>query len=156
VTFTGDSDLEIIDLRYTWAPTGNARDREVIVQAEYFQREEDGVYTADSGAVEATVNGKSDDGWYLQGVYKFAPQWRVGARYSELSSDATLIDLIGTDLDSEGHDPEVLSLMVDWTNSEFSRVRLQLNREDLSGGETDEQAVLQYVMSIGAHGAHKY
>ncbi|MFW2437603.1 MAG: hypothetical protein ACN4FJ_07065, partial [Parvibaculales bacterium] len=91
-----------------------------------------------------------------QGVYKFAPQWRVGARYSELSSDATLIDLIGTDLDSEGHDPEVLSLMVDWTNSEFSRVRLQLNREDLSGGETDEQAVLQYVMSIGAHGAHKY
>jgi len=156
VTFTGDSDLEIIDLRYTWAPTGNARDREVIVQAEYFQREEDGVYAADSGVVEATVNGKSDDGWYLQGVYKFAPQWRVGARYSELSSDATPTDLIGTDLDSEGHDPEVLSLMVDWTNSEFSRVRLQLNREDLSGGETDEQAVLQYVMSIGAHGAHKY
>jgi len=161
VGFTGDSDLQIIDLRYIWAPTGNARDREVIVQAEYFQREEDGVYTVFdelSGDVLATstVNGKSDDGWYLQSVYKFAPQWRVGARYSQLMSDATPAPLVGTGLDAQGHDPEVLSLMVDWTNSEFSRLRLQFNREDLSGGETDEQAVLQYVMSIGAHGAHKY
>ncbi len=161
VDFTGDSDLQILDLRYVWAPTGNARDREVIVQAEYFQREEDGLYTVfdpNSGNPIATgaVDKKSDDGWYVQGVYKFSPQWRVGARYSQLMSDTTPAILLNTVLDDQGHDPEALSFMVDWTNSEFSRVRFQLNREELSSGVTDEQAILQYVMSIGAHGAHKY
>jgi len=34
-------------------------------------------------------------------------------------------------------------------------VRLQLNRDD-SGPETDDQVVLQYIMSLGAHGAHRF
>jgi hypothetical protein len=45
--------------------------------------------------------------------------------------------------------------MADFSNSEFSRVRLQLNRDD-SGPETDDQIVLQYIMSLGAHGAHRF
>ena len=46
--------------------------------------------------------------------------------------------------------------MLDWTNSEFSRVRLQYNREELAQGQDDDQIMLQYIMSLGAHGAHKY
>ena len=46
--------------------------------------------------------------------------------------------------------------MADWTNSEFGRIRLQYNREELSGGATDNQFLLQYVMSLGAHAAHTY
>jgi hypothetical protein len=46
--------------------------------------------------------------------------------------------------------------MVDWTNSEFSRLRFQFNHEKLSAGQNDNQFIAQYVMSFGAHGAHKY
>jgi hypothetical protein len=47
--------------------------------------------------------------------------------------------------------------MVDWSPSEFSRVRLQYAR-DRAGydGLTDNQIILQYQMSLGAHGAHNY
>jgi hypothetical protein len=55
-----------------------------------------------------------------------------------------------------GYDPEAVAVMLDWTNSEFSRLRLQYNEEKLAAGQEDEQVILQYVMSIGAHGAHKY
>ena len=45
--------------------------------------------------------------------------------------------------------------MIDWTNSEFSRIRLQYNRESLTR-EDDDQFILQYIMSLGAHGAHSF
>jgi hypothetical protein len=46
--------------------------------------------------------------------------------------------------------------MADWTNSEFSRIRFQVNKEDLAANQSDDQVLLQYIMSFGAHGAHKY
>ena len=54
------------------------------------------------------------------------------------------------------HDPYAFGMMVDWTNSEFGRVRLQYNHEALDGYEEDNQFILQYVMSLGAHGAHSF
>ena len=153
ISFNGESDLYVFDLRYTWAPTGNASEKEVIVQAEYFHREEDGFYDIGGGGVSF-----DDDsaGWYAQAVYKFAPAWRVGARYSDTNAADVPTGLVGSALDSAGHDPSAIAVMVDWTNSEFGRVRLQYNREELTNDRKDNQAILQYVMSIGAHGAHPY
>ncbi len=156
VSFTGDTDLYVVDLRYTWAPTGNARDQEAILQGEYFWRNEEGVYE-DTDADTGTVNfDDSSSGWYAQAIYKFDPQWRVGARYSQLAASDVPAGLVGSALDSDGHDPKAYSVMLDWTNSEFGRVRLQYNREKLARGQNDDQVVLQYIMSLGAHGAHKY
>ena len=59
-------------------------------------------------------------------------------------------------------DPKRYSLMVDWNPSEFSRIRLQysrdLTRQDIATGETisDNQLFLQYIFSLGAHGAHQF
>jgi hypothetical protein len=53
------------------------------------------------------------------------------------------------------HRPHRVSAMTDFSNSEFSRLRLQFNRDD-SRPETDNQIVLQYLMSLGAHGAHRF
>jgi hypothetical protein len=156
VTFIGQSDLYAADLRYTWAPTGNAKDKELIFQTEYFHRNEDGTYN-DSNASTGNVNfDDSSQGWYAQAVYKFATSWRVGARYSQLLAANTPAGLTGSALDSAGHDPNTISMMGDWTNSEFGRVRVQYNREELSNGREDNQFMLQYVMSVGAHGAHAY
>jgi len=45
--------------------------------------------------------------------------------------------------------------MLDWSHSEFSRIRLQAAR-DLSAREANNQIGLQYIHSIGAHGAHGF
>ena len=49
-----------------------------------------------------------------------------------------------------------IAVMADWTNSEFGRIRLQYNHEKLDRGSGDNQFLVQYIMSIGAHGAHPY
>jgi hypothetical protein len=46
--------------------------------------------------------------------------------------------------------------MVDFSASEFSRLRLQLAKDRSREGVTDNQLFLQYQMSLGAHGAHGY
>ena len=144
------------------APTGNARESELILQGEYFQRRESGSYmleeeqcedmAADPGTCEThlvdiveRLNGDSR-GWYAQAIYKFSPRWRIGARFARLVPPK----------EAEVHDdPWTFSTMIDWTNSEFGRVRLQYNREAL-GEERDNQFILQYVASLGAHGAHSF
>ena len=156
VNFTGDSDLYVADARYTWAPTGNARQKELTLQGEYFRRYEDGAYE-DSDAGTGAVNvDNHTSGWYAQGVYKFHPQWRVGARYAKMESAAAPAGLVGSALDADGYDPQSYASMIDWTNSEFSRVRFQYNYEEPTRSTDDHQFTLQYILSLGAHSAHKY
>ena len=149
LTFVGNSYLYAADLRYTLAPSGNAKNQEIILQGEYFTRLEDGTYN--SLAYDETTSG-----WYVQGVYKFAPALRIGARYSRMETADTPAGLAGTAVDAGEHNPETYSVMADWTNSEYGRIRFQYNIEDLTDGVTDRQFYIQYVMSLGAHGAHSY
>lgn len=156
VHFHGDSDLYAASLHYIWDPTGNAQEQEVSLQGEYFWRNEDGTYEDTDAGTGAVAYDDHQSGWYAQGVYKFAPQWRVGARYSRLNPGDVPAGLAGSALDDGGHNPWNAALMADWTNSEFSRVRLQYGHEDPSKGESDNQVILQYIMSIGAHPAHTF
>ena len=49
------------------------------------------------------------------------------------------------------------SVMLDWTPSEFSRLRAAgRQRQQARPDATDNQLFLQYIMSLGAHGAHKF
>ncbi|MDD3020878.1 MAG: hypothetical protein PHX61_07870 [Alphaproteobacteria bacterium] len=156
VLFHGDSDLYAASLRMAWAPTGNNTEQEVSLQGEYFIRKEDGTYEDSDAGTGAVGYDEHQNGWYLQSVYKFDPQWRVGARYSRLDSGDVPAGLAGSALDSGGHDPWNASLMMDWSNSEFSRVRLQYGHEEPASGQKDNQFILQYIMSLGAHPAHTF
>ncbi len=147
VTFNGESDLYIADLRAVYAPTGNNADQEIIFQGEYFHRDEDGSYEDTAAGTGEVDYDDAQSGWYAQTVYKFLPQWRVGARYSQLNAGDTPIGLVGSALDDGGHDPWAATAMLDWTNSEFSRARFQYNREELADGQEDNQFILQYIMS---------
>ncbi|HPF77801.1 MAG TPA: hypothetical protein PLF01_00795, partial [Alphaproteobacteria bacterium] len=131
-------------------------EQEVSLQGEYFRRSEEGTYEDTDAGTGAVAYDDHQDGWYAQGVYKFAPQWRIGARYSELNPGDVPAGLAGSALDSAGHDPWNAALMMDWSNSEFSRLRLQYGHEEPSKGNDDDQIILQYIMSIGAHPAHIY
>ena len=46
--------------------------------------------------------------------------------------------------------------MIDYSPSEFSRLRLQVARDKSVPGSTDNEIMLQYIMSLGTHGAHKF
>ena len=156
VTFIGNSYLYAADVRYTWAPTGNAKNQELILQGEFFLRDEDGTYADTTAGTGTLAFDDTSTGWYAQAVYKFAPAWRIGARYARMNAADTPAGFIGSAIDAGGHDPETISIMGDWTNSEYGRIRLQYNREELTNSTTDNQFFIQYVMSIGAHGAHPF
>lgn len=156
VNFSGDSSLYIADARAVYAPTGNNAEQEVTLQGEFFIRDEDGIYEDMDAGTGAIAYNDSQSGWYAQSVYKFHPQWRMGARYSQLYAGDVPAGLVGSALDDGGHDPWAATAMVDWTNSEFSRVRAQFSREEVADGQEDNQFTLQYIMSLGAHGAHNY
>jgi hypothetical protein len=151
--FTGDVSLMIADFVWKWAPDGNWRQRNFKVQAEYLWRSEDGVYALPGGS--GLPWNVDQEGWYLQAVYQPFPQWRLGARLDGLSSDDPGMSFDGTALEPGNDDPMRYSLMLDWSHSEFSRLRLQYTR-DQAGLEDENQFGLQYTHSIGAHGAHSF
>jgi hypothetical protein len=168
-TFNGDSNLLIGDLVWKWAPNGNATQRNFKFQSEYFYRDESGDVAVDNDGNNGLMNYNGDQwGWYAQGVYQFMPHWRAGLRYDRLSADNNLkvtslggfqdnravIDASG--LDSDGHHPQRWTAMLDWSPSEFSRLRLQYDRDESLINRTDNQWYLQYIMSLGAHGAHEF
>lgn len=145
--FKGDDALTIVDALYKWAPDGNFAERYVKLQGEYFHRDESGIFN--------DLRDKStQQGFYTQAVWQFMPRWRVGARYDRAWSDANA-ELAGTTLDGQGRAAHRKSVMVDYSTSEFGRFRLQGNVDD-SGPVTDYQAILQYTVSLGTHGAHSY
>jgi hypothetical protein len=153
LVFDGDSDLYIVDFVWKWAPNGNSKIRNFKVQAEYLWREEQGVYSVPDVGQGPWDHGQQ--GWYAQAVYQPFPRWRFGARIDRLSADYPGADWAGTPLYPLADKPQRLSLMADWSNSEFSRLRFQYNYDE-SSHPADNQFGLQYIISIGAHSAHSF
>jgi hypothetical protein len=162
--FTGDSKIWGLDFVWKWAPNGNTVDRNFKFQAEYMHRTEDGSLAFDTTG--ANLDGgyrSSQSGWYAQGAYQFMPRWRVGLRYEELHSGDANIALVTSGLLNATdfprlaeHDPRRATAMIDFSPSEFSRFRLQFARDEARFNQTDNEIFLQYIMSLGTHGAHKF
>jgi len=158
-SFAGDSDVNGIDFVYKWAPNGNNRERNLKVQLEYFERDEAGTVTLlNSSPLETSTYQGKQSGWYLQAVYQFMPRWRIGYRYDQLKanntgSDITVLGEAG--LDDEGHTPKRSTIMLDYSHSEYSRIRLQYAKDD-SYEDSDNLLFVQFLVSLGAHGAHRF
>src|SRR2546426_7060624 len=157
-SFTGRSNLWIADFILKWAPGGNPTVTNFKLQGEYFPRKESGALSFNN--VNSGDYSSRQSGWYLQGIYQFMPQWRVGYRYDQLSHGTVSNSLGLTAADSPllltDYNPERNTVMVDWSPTEFSRIRLQLASDKSRFGVTDRQALLQYIYSLGAHGAHTF
>jgi len=151
--FSGDSNTYLADFVWKWAPNGNASYQNFKFQSEYFQRRENGNLDAGAGADNYRTR---QSGWYAQGVYQFTPNWRAGLRYEQLDSGTRDFGANAANLLVESYRPKRASVMVDYSWSEFSRLRLQFAQDKSMVGLTDNQVSLQYVMSLGAHGAHKF
>lgn len=151
--FSGRSKLLVGDFVWKWAPNGNPINRNFRFQAEAFYRIEHGLF----GAVNPTAayDGRQF-GWYAEGVYQFMPRWRAGFRHAELRArNSGPAVAPGGVLDSQGRRSWRDSLLLGFANSEFSRIRLQVSR-DASRPKVDYQLSMQYLMLLGAHGAHQF
>jgi hypothetical protein len=159
-SFTGNSRLWVLDGILKWAPNYNPTYTNFKLQGEYFRRKEDGNLTFDTTGTAQTGGFTSvQSGWYLQSVYQFVPMWRVGYRYDRLNSGTTNLSAPLTAADFPilaAYNPTKHTVMIDWSPSEFSRVRLQAASDKSRSDATDHQVFLQYIVSLGAHGAHKF
>ena len=160
LAFSGRSSVAIADAIYKWSPNGNPTGQNLKIQGEYLRRTESGVLgtAAADGGYQSTQSG-----WYLQGVYQFMPNWRAGLRYDRLDSGTPSIGLLRSGVLNAAevatlaaYNPARSSVMVDYSPSEFARLRLQLARDQSRPGVTDNQIFLQYIMSLGTHAAHAF
>jgi len=164
--FTGQSRLWIADAVVKWGSTFK-------LQGEYFRRRETGTLAYDDTQQAAPQFNASfvdayssrQRGWYAQGVWQFIPRWRLGYRYDRLYYGTVNNGIVASGAGPAAadfpllmtpHDPSRHSLMLDWSPTEFSRLRLQLAADKSGIGATDRQILLQYIHSLGAHGAHRF
>jgi hypothetical protein len=156
--FSGDSGVWIVDGVWKWAPNGNVQQTNFKLQAEYYRRHEAGTLVYDTATPQSSDYTSTQSGWYLQAVYQFTPTWRVGARYDRLQHGT--VDTGSIDINNlpilAAYSPTRTTVMVDYNPSEFSRVRLQLAEDKSQINQTDHEVMLQYLVSLGSHGAHKY
>lgn len=105
----------------------------------------------------------------LDFVWKYAPDgnatmtnfklhWRVGLRYDQLDPGTAQVGALNAlnVVSSYGYQPARNTLMLDFSPSEFSRLRVQAAQDKSRQGLADNQLFLQYIMSLGAHGAHQF
>jgi hypothetical protein len=153
--FTGTDHTYILDATYKWAPNGNFVQTYLKLQAEFLLRQESGFFTPPGGPPSLRYSSNPQTGFYVQSVYQFMPQWRTGLRYDQLHAPNLGAAFAGTTLDNLNATARRYAAMIDYSPSEFSRFRLQYNLDKSRPG-TDNQLILQYILSLGAHGAHQY
>jgi hypothetical protein len=155
--FSGKTRVWVLDGVWKWAPQGNATRTNFTLQGEYLRSTRSGslVYAVDGPASSDSYRAVQS-GWYLQGIYQFMPRWRVGVRTERLNPGTPDYGVNTAALAGSESRPRKNSLMVDFSPSEFSRVRLQLARDQARDRRADNQFFIQYQMSLGAHGAHGY
>lgn len=158
LAFDGHSQIYGLDAVYKYKGSGPHGLGDFVVQGEYLYRQRDlSVAYASESDLLGRARKDKQDGYYLQATYGFAPRWRLGARWDQAG------------LTNQGENPEVgaydygdsrrLSAMVDFSPTEFSRLRLQGGQVsfDLEDGREEAWEVLmQLQVSFGVHGAHKF
>jgi hypothetical protein len=137
--------------------------RFIALQSEYMYRVMNGTeYVRDSSNVVSSVSlDKHHSGLYAQLVTKLDQLWEIGVRYDLLMQNDVLLGGVNQNL--PGKLPRY-SAMIEYNPTEFSRLRLEFNRDEsryvqTSGGWSSQpfsQIVLQANLVIGAHGAHAF
>jgi hypothetical protein len=146
--FTGTDDLGILSLVYKWAPGGNPTVQNLVLSGE-------GFYGREKGLFDGVPISQNRNGFYVQGVYQFMPQWSAGVRYAQVNASGVSPLLADTALDDFGHSPRAETALLEYDTSEFGRLRLQYTHDD-SGLRPNDELLFQYTVIYGPHGAHRY
>lgn len=163
----GSETLYGLEAVYKYDGGGENGDGSVKVQGEFLHGQKDlAVATLDSGATfvnsgAAVSSGDKVNGvesaWYLQAVYGIAPRWQAGMRIDQSGIGSRIREAgVQKSFDSSHRASAVLT----WNPTEFSRLRLQYARADITDAtgtsKQYDQYFLTYSMALGTHGAHKF
>jgi uncharacterized coiled-coil protein SlyX len=148
----GNSALYGMEAVWKWKPAS----REALtIQGEYLLLTQSG-NTIDP-ATQAVIDPlrRRQDGYHIQAIYR-KNRWGAGARYDALDIFSDTFKLAGIQRNFGGT-PHRETASLEYNPSEFTRVRLQLSH-DLSdpSGRTNNEAILQFNFSVGAHPAHTF
>jgi hypothetical protein len=137
---------------WKWKPTS----REALtVQSEYLLLTQSG--NTMNPLTHAVIDPlrRRQDGFYIQAIYR-KNRWGVGARYDVLDFFSDTFERAGVQ-QTFGGTPRRETACLEYNPSEFTRIRLQLahDKSDPSG-RTNNEAILQFNFSIGAHPAHSF
>lgn len=134
----------MVDFTWKWAPGGNNRDQQVRVGLELARI---------SGLGAAFASTDKHQARALSVVWRFRPEWEVGARWDRLH--------VRMAHDGEVHGGRLneQALMLAWKPSHMQSLRLQVTQQrDAVEFENPARRAwqLQYVLAFGAHGAHAF
>jgi hypothetical protein len=132
-------------------------ERDVTVQGEYLYRRKNLSTVRDPEAMTGPLPVVSaQDGLYAQAVYGIAPRWTVAGRLDVLG----LVNRVNSGgVASEYERSHRYSAAVTFNPTEFSRLRMQYEggRAWNDGAAlTFHQVFVQFQMSLGVHGAHRF
>ncbi len=147
----GKSALYGMEVVWKWKPTS----REALtIQSEYLLLTQSGTATNTTTAIVDPLR-REQDGFYIQTIYR-KNRWGIGARYDVLDLFSDRFGLSGVKQNFEGR-PHRETASLEYNPSEFTRVRLQLAHDQSDPtGRTNNEAILQLNLSIGAHPAHSF
>mgnify|MGYP006289614631 FL=1 len=155
----GNASMWGLDAVYKYDAGGTHGAGDVIVQGEYlWQRKDLNLsFHETNPALVGAEREFTQDGFYLQGLFGIAPRWKAGLRYDKVGLTNRL-DSGGSTL-REWDSSDRWTAALTWNPTEFSQLRLQYAKADITiDGQSEDfdYLYLQYVMSLGAHGAHKF
>ena len=152
----GDADLFGLDLVYKYDNAAAYGYRDLSIQAEYLRSIKDLTVRAGDPLAIGARRELTTDGLYVQGVYGFRPRWQLGLRYDVVGLTNEVTGDINESLDASDRWTAALT----WSPTEFSRLRMQYTYNDLITGDGTAESFntfwMQFVMSLGTHGAHSF
>jgi len=155
----GYSTIQGVDMVYKYDSPQAHGQGDFVLQGEYLFRKKD--MSVKQHDLNALMVGRSrvdrQDGYYVQATYGFLPRWRAGVRWEQigLTNETRYPD----DSSEDFGDSYRLAGMLDFTPTEFSRLRVQVSRGTLELETSDEdvwELYVQWMISLGTHGAHKF
>jgi hypothetical protein len=136
-----------VDFLWKWkSPTAHQGFPFVKVQLEMMRRR----YEADADGVLAAAV-LDDGGGYASVAWGFSRGWIAALRLEQVGGEAGLALL-----DSALERRRRLAAAMTWFPTEFSRLRLQYNRDDRALSGDADSLWLQLEFILGAHAAHKF
>jgi len=148
----GNSALYGLEAVWKWKPTS----REALtIQSEYL------LLTQSGDTLDPTTHAVIDplrrkqDGFSIQGIYRIN-RWGIGARYDMLDLFHDTFEQGGAQQNFGGK-PNRETASLEYNPSEFTRVRLQVSHDKSDpSGRTNDEAILQFNFTVGAHPAHSF
>ncbi len=154
----GKSALYGMEVVWKWKPTS----REALtIQTEYLLLTQSGnansleTTTTPPTVISVEPLRRKQDGFYIQTIYR-KNRWGIGVRYDVLNLFSDRFELSGVQQNFDGR-PHRETASLEYNPSEFTRVRLQLAHDQSDPSDrTNNEAILQLNLGIGAHPAHSF